>query len=92
MKLLKLTQIVIKMPDMPPEVMQGMSQEELMDAQTIGPDQDFYLNPEAVQAVYNNEHPKIQSGAILTINTSPTMPPQIAVRQTVEEVVKMLTE
>jgi hypothetical protein len=92
MKLLKLTQIVIKMPEMPPEVMQGMSQEELMDAQTIGPDQDFWINPDAVTAVYQNEHPKIDGGAILTINSSPQMPPQVAVRQSVTEVVEMLTK
>ena len=92
MKLLKLTQIVIKMPEMPPEVMQGMSQDELMDAQTIGDDQEFYVNPDAVVAVYQNEHPKIKEGSILTINSSPQMPPQIAVRQTVDEVVRLLTE
>ena len=45
MKLVKLTQVVIKMPDMPPEVMQGMTQEELMDQQEIGEDQEVLLNP-----------------------------------------------
>ena len=64
----------------------------MMAAQTIGPDQEFWINPDAVMAVYPNEHPKIQTGAILTVNTSPSMPPQVAVRQTVEEVVKLLTE
>ena len=44
MKLLKLTQVVIKMPDMPPEVMQGMTQEEIMDQLEIGDDQEVLLN------------------------------------------------
>jgi hypothetical protein len=54
MKLTKLTQVVIKMPDMPPEVMQGMSQDELMEAQEIGDDQPVYINPDFVLAVYPN--------------------------------------
>ena len=43
MKLVKLTQVVIKMPELPPEVMQGMSQEELMEQQEVGEDQDFWI-------------------------------------------------
>ena len=92
MRLTKLTQVVIKMPDMPPEVLQGMKQEEIMEAQEIGDDQDFYINPEAVIAVYPNEHPKVQSGAILTVNVPPQMPPQIAVRESVEDVILMLKD
>ena len=92
MKLVKLTQVVINMPEMPPEVMQGMTQEELMEQQEIGEDQDFWLNPESVIAVYSNQHPKIPEGSVITINTSPQMPPQIAVREELAEVVKMITE
>ena len=90
MKLVKLTQVVIKMPDMPPEVMQGMSQDELMDAQEIGDDQEVFVNPEYVLAVYPNQHPKVDGGAVLTLQAPPQMPPQIAVRQTMEEVVSSL--
>jgi hypothetical protein len=90
MKLVKLTQVVIKMPEMPPEVMQGMTQEELMDQQEIGDDQDVLLNPDAVLAVYPNDHPKVKEGSVLTIQAPPQMPPQIAVRQTVSEVEALL--
>ena len=90
MKLVKLTQVVIKMPDMPPEVMQGMSQDELMDAQEIGEDQEVFVNPEYVLAVYPNQHPKVDGGAVLTLQAPPQMPPQIAVRQSMEEVVASL--
>ena len=90
MKLVKLTQVVIKMPDMPPEVMQGMSQDELMDAQEIGDDQEVYVNPEYVLAVYPNQHPKVEGGAVLTLQAPPQMPPQIAVRQDMSEVVESL--
>ena len=87
MKLVKLTQVVIKMPDMPPEVMQGMSQDELMEAQEIGEAQDVYVNPEYVLAIYPNTHPKVDGGAVLTLQAPAQMPPQIAVRQEVSEVV-----
>lgn len=90
MKLTKLTQVVIKMPDMPPEVMQGMSQDELMEAQEIGDDQPVYINPDFVLAVYPNQHPKVEGGAVLTLTAPPQMPPQIAVREDLDEVVKML--
>ena len=90
MKLTKLTQVVIKMPDMPPEVMQGMSQDELMDSQEIGDDQDVWVNPEFVLAVYPNQHPKVEGGAVLTLQSPAQMPPQIAVREEVEDVVKSL--
>jgi|TARA_Y100001938_G_scaffold151189_1_gene247114 hypothetical protein len=92
MKLVKLTQVVIKMPDMPPEVMQGMTQEELMDQQEIGEDQEVLLNPECVMAVYPNDHPKVEGGSIITIQAPPQMPPQIAVRQEVSEVEQLLQD
>ena len=92
MKLVKLTQVVIKMPEMPPEVMQGMTQEELMEQQEIGEDQDFWINPDSVIAAYPNQHPKVPEGSVITINTSPQMPPQIAVREEVADVIKMITE
>ena len=90
MKLTKLTQVVIKMPDMPPEVMQGMSQDELMEAQEIGDDQPVYINPDFVLAVYPNQHPKVEGGAVLTLQAPAQMPPQIAVREDLDEVIKML--
>ena len=90
MKLVKLTQVVIKMPDMPPEVMQGMTQEEVMDQQEIGDDQEVLLNPDCVLAVYPNDHPKVEGGSIITLQAPPQMPPQMAVRQTVSEVEAVL--
>tara|TARA_B100000131_G_scaffold277918_1_gene282066 strand:+ start:473 stop:748 length:276 start_codon:yes stop_codon:yes gene_type:complete len=90
MKLLKLTQVVIKMPDMPPEVLQGMTQDEIMDQQEIGDDQDVLLNPEAIIAVYKNDHPKVEGGSVITMKAPPQMPPQMAVRQSVEELENML--
>lgn len=90
MKLIKLTQVVIKMPDMPPEVMQGMSQDEIMDSQEIGEDQEVYLNPDFVLAVYPNQHPKVEGGAVITLQAPAQMPPQIAVREDMEEVVRSL--
>ena len=90
MKLVKLTQVVIKLPDMPPEVMQGMTQEEIMDQQEIGDDQEVLLNSEHIIAVYKNEHPKVQEGSVITMQSPPQMPPQMAVRQTVEEIESML--
>ena len=70
--------------------MQGMSQDELMDAQEIGDDQEVYVNPEYVLAVYPNQHPKVEGGAVLTLQAQPQMPPQIAVRQDMSEVVESL--
>ncbi len=90
MKLLKLRQVIIKMPEMPPEVMQGMTQEEIMDQQEIGEDQDVLLNPEAIIAVYNNDHPKVQEGCVITVKAPPQMPPQIAVRQSIDEFVSLI--
>ena len=90
MKLLKLTQVVIKMPEMPQEVMQGMTQEELMEQQEIGDDQEVLLNPEAIIAVYKNDHPKVKEGSVITIQAPPQMPPQMAVRQTVSEIESLL--
>lgn len=90
MKLLKLKQVVIKMPDMPPEVLQGMTQEEIMDQQEIGEDQDVLLNPESIIAVYKNDHVKVDGGSVITISSPPQMPPQMAVRETVEEIQAML--
>ena len=89
MKLVELTQVVIKMPDMPPEVMQGMSQDELMESQEIGEDQKVYVNPDYVLAVYPNQHPKVEGGAVLTLQAPAQMPPQIAVREDMEDVVKL---
>ena len=90
MKLVELTQVVIKMPDMPPEVMQGMSQDEIMEAQEVGDDQQVYINPDFVLAIYPNQHPKVDGGAVITLQAPAQMPPQIAVRQSVEETVKAL--
>ena len=92
MKLVKLTQVVIKMPELPPEVMQGMSQEELMEQQEVGEDQEFWINPDSVIAVYPNKHPKVEEGSVITVNTSPQMPPQIAVREELEDVIKMIAD
>jgi hypothetical protein len=69
-----------------------MTQEELMEQQEIGEDQDFWINPDSVIAVYPNQHPKVPEGSVITINTSPQMPPQIAVREEVADVIKMITE
>ena len=90
MKLVELTQVVIKMPDMPPEVMQGMSQDELMESQEIGEDQEVLLNPDCVLAVYPNDHPKVDGGSIITLQAPPQMPPQMAVRQEVSELESIL--
>jgi len=78
------------MPEMPPEVMQGMTQEELMDQQEIGDDQEVLINPDCVLVVYPNDHPKVKGGSILTLQAPSQMPPQMAVRQTVDELEGLL--
>ena len=94
MRLIKLTQVTVTMPDnLRPEQMQQMSKDELLAKQIIGDDVDFYLNVDRINALFPNDHPKVDSGCVLALdNSHPQMPPQLMIRESIEDVLGLLSD
>lgn len=93
MRLIKLTQVTVTMPDdLRPEQMQSMSKDELLAKQVVGDDVDFYLNVDRINALFPNEHPKVDGGSVVALdNSHPQMPPQLMIRESIEEVLGLLS-